>query len=68
MTHHDGEIVDFSVVGVQSLVSFGVVLVDAGLGGEEGLLPGFNVGELPAIAGLRVYRTTDTITFEIQVM
>ena len=51
-TYHDGEFIDFHVVQLQALVSFGVVLVNKCFGGEEGLFPGFNVWELTAISGL----------------
>ena len=56
--YHDCELVDLSVVGVQSLVGFGVVLVDAGFDGEEGVLLGLDVGESAPVLGLDGTQTT----------
>ena len=51
--YHDGEFVDFFPVRVQTLVSFSVVLIDAGFGGEESLLSGLDIGKAGAMLCLK---------------
>lgn len=43
---------------MQTLVGLGVVLVDAGFGGEEGVLLGLDVGESAPVLGLDGTQTT----------